>query len=219
MNVRSEISAARCTYTNSVDGYMCQLSDANINTETDLLIIEGEHLVGFADEHVTYVLVFQTNLQFLQSTILDKFVNVKTYLIYNSALRTILDDAFNSCGALDTFYIIQNEITTIPTIVFNNCRNLRITEFDGNRIEAINENMFVGAENIVELNLADNQLSSIYDTTFTNLNALSIGNNLITNIALNAFVPLTELESVHIHPVTVIFSLSMILYGLEPIPN
>ncbi|XP_037047073.1 uncharacterized protein LOC119081902 [Bradysia coprophila] len=194
-------SDGTCTFSHSDGEYLIEIFDVSVTNENDVIPFDCEHVTGYTDADVTFIFVWRSNLRYLQSAILDKFVNVRTMYILDSQLTTILDQAFNSCNELTDLYIDRNQITTIPTNAFRMCSKLRSLELTGNDIQSIEENMFEGAGNVEELNLSGNRISTVTATTFrliSSLKRLNLDGNGIIHIDSNAFAPLNGLETLSI---------------------
>ena len=52
--------------------YSCDLTNQNIQSDLDMVTVDGEHLDGYADKNVTFFSVISSTVQVFPSLIIDK---------------------------------------------------------------------------------------------------------------------------------------------------
>ncbi|KPM09626.1 Toll/interleukin-1 receptor-like protein [Sarcoptes scabiei] len=94
-------------------------------------------------------------------------------------------------------YLDGNNIAELSPHTFIGRKNLRYLYLNGSHIQAINNRTFNGLKSLLVLNLADNQLTTLFGYEFerlVDLSELYLQNNLISVIANNTFRALRSLK-------------------------
>ena len=129
--------------------------NANITDENSTVTITANHEDGSTDQDVT-LLEIQGHAFFLPN-FFEKFPNIREYLVFESGLEIISENAFRNASQLEYFASYDNPVRLLGPRIFQDCRSLKTLSFIFNQITHIDRKAFVGLENnILSLNLNGN---------------------------------------------------------------
>lgn len=139
-----------CTFSVIYDGiYFCSLNNANIQAETDVLVIGGDHIPGYNDSNVTYLDIdVSSTVRVLNNEIFARFQNLETLAIASVELEKFSDRAFGSCSELTELIIGQNPLPTLQARVFSNCTKLEFLLILSSALSDISQEAFHGLYNL-----------------------------------------------------------------------
>lgn len=195
-----EIVEGNCDYFLDVNNrYTCSLSVNVVFNPSDVLVINGTHLLGFTDEDVHAVYFRGNRVLYFNGEPLRKFINLKFLDITVSMfLQTIHQDAFAVCGQLEEVYISNTELSSLPFQMLRNCRNLRILNIGHNgMLSSIPAELFGAITNLEVFIARTAELSEIPDMLLRNMASLrvfDVHNNGINSLSLSVLSNVRNLE-------------------------
>lgn len=153
--------------------YSCNLVDTSIQSDSDVLLIGGDHVPGYGDLNVTSVTIDTSSIvRVLNNEIFAKFENLERLTIESVRLERFGDQAFGSCSELVELIVNENPLSTLQARVFANCTKLeRIEIWDS--LNNISREAFFGLKNLVNLDLSYNKIASLEAGVFDHNPALS----------------------------------------------
>lgn len=184
-------SSATCSY--EVDErngrYMCVFVNQNIQSELDMLPIEGVHINTYGIEQVANLWHRDSTIQIFPSLIIDYFPNLLSASLGGSHM-TLFNRAITNCNKLESINVVNNRISSVPGGIFSNCQNLTTLSFLFNQIDNINSDAFQGLANLKVMELAWNRITSFNPNVFASLSKLeilTINNNEIVELSPEIF--------------------------------
>lgn len=113
-----------------------------------------------------------------------------------NALRTVEDDAFEGLSKLEILSLKDNNILLVPASALGRLPSLTALQLDYNRVAALSGDILRAvASRVTTLSLARNVVRELPPTSFkefTQLEALDLSGNLLTNVAATTFTGLEE---------------------------
>ncbi|CAG9798471.1 unnamed protein product [Chironomus riparius] len=209
-----------CAYNMHFNTYACNLTIHNPDGLNNFDNIEGEHLPGYTDNDVTYMLsVFGSNTLNIPSIICEKFRRLRSIDFHRINIQRLDDYSFKDCPDLSILYLLHNNISIINEAVFSSNSWLRVLFLSGNTLTTLPENIFQHTTieylyltknmivdlpinifrpltNLTNLLLADNQIENLRIEWFENnkdLQYLYFDNNKIQHLPENMFSPIVKL--------------------------
>lgn len=190
-----ETSGATCIFS-LVNAYTCNLYDVNVQSESDELVIAGNHLSDYNDTLVTSIVVTNFSMIVLHKNILDTFPNAEVLFIAPIGLQRIPDQALDSCRNLTQIQIEENPLTTLQARVFASCDALVLINIRSGQLRDVSPEAFYGLTNLVILDLDNNQITSLDAGVFDQkplLVMVSLRENKLTRLESAMFASIENL--------------------------
>lgn len=170
-------------YVDATGRYSCDLYDANIQSESDVLVFEGVHIPGYGDSRVTRVYIdVSSTVRVLNNEICVKFGNLEYLTIASVQLERFSNQAFGPCSQLTELIVAQNPLSTLQANIFENSPRLVFLMFI-NALNNISRESFHGLYNLEGLFLSDNNITSLDAGIFEQnpaLTFIALGFNKLT---------------------------------------
>jgi len=183
---------ATCYYSlDSQNTYTCNLLDAVILEDSDVLNITGAHIDDLTDDDVLIVNYHNTTSKYFKGEVLIKFKNLQTLKLMGQRLEDISDNAFEVCHNLMILNIQFNDLTALPTQMLKNCEKLIIFKLTHTSLSEIPEDLFGSTKNLEDLIISNNQLTSLPKKLLQNMEKLKFfdaGSNFLTELSPDLFI-------------------------------
>lgn len=179
-----------------VSGYTCVLIDQVVENGNDLLVVDGEHVPGFRNEHVTTVVALNSRVSIFPSLLFNHFPIVATSDFVSSNMTSFVRPIPN-CAAMRSINLNGNRITLIPGGIFQGCAGTIQLLIRQNAVESVAVNAFTGLFSLRYLDLSGNLIARIHGGTSQSLSQLGdlwLNLNSFTSLEVNTFVGLPRLN-------------------------
>ncbi|XP_075147568.1 leucine-rich repeat-containing protein 2mit [Haematobia irritans] len=161
--------------------------------------------LDLSDNHLTHLNVSLISNDHLHSLNLSNNSFSHIPLTQKSSLKSLNLNFNKICSSslepniyLRNLYISNNHIENLMTLNLSLLKNLEVLDMSCNRLQSLETSLFPERmHNLKHLNLAHNQLGSIYRESFYNLlslNTLLLAHNTITDIDYETFLALPNLQ-------------------------
>lgn len=173
-----------CNYMTLASVYTCVLVDQNIQHESDMLTVIGEHSPGMDDGHVRHIRAENSTVRVFPTPLINRFLNLEMVML-NDVKMAFFGSSITNCNRLVHVNIAFNELGIIPSGIFNNCGNMTIFTADSNRITDVVSNAFQGLYNLRIVSFRDNNIRTLHSTLFSSsphLIEVNINSNQIEQI-------------------------------------
>ena len=158
--------------------------------------------------NLTYLDISFNNIQNVQTNEFKELTNLQTLKmngdIYGDFRLAIQDGAFNGLGNLTELDCTNSSVTSIDRNTFQGLINLKNLSMGGNRISTLGANTFADMPNLTSLSMYGgsdptygSMITEIDSDAFnglSNLQTLSLDQNDLTTLGVNAFAGLTSLN-------------------------
>ena len=141
-------------------GYTCELNNVIYLNDTDIFSVSGAHITNQQDTDVVAVKFVKSTLSKIPSVIFKKFPNLVRLSVKAVGLKTLDNNTFEECGALEEFDASLNGISDITNNVFDKCNSLTTIDLSDNDLRILRNKVFTGTK-IESINLDGNKLSAI----------------------------------------------------------
>lgn len=190
-------SAASCWFYYNINGYNCDLYDVNVQTESDVLEITGEHEPNYNNSRVDYVTILNLTMVVLHKNVLEIFPNVQQIKISSIGLQRFPDQAFGACSRLTNLDVEPNPLTTLQAGVFASCSELTGIYFRNGNLKEVSPEAFHGLGKLRALGLENNDIESLDARIFDqnrDLIILDLNGNKLSTLVPSVFAPLVNLQ-------------------------
>jgi hypothetical protein len=146
--------------------------------------------------NLSYLHIFQSELEELQSTSFLKAVNLKKLRIRGVNLTKLEEGVFSNAKSLEYLGLVEDEISDIDKDAFDGLSELKGLYLNGNQLTVPEKTIFNPLINLEELFLDRNLIDSLPEGLFeenNKLKLLSLAGNQISEIDPLLFENLTEL--------------------------
>lgn len=188
--------SAQCTYELSPFGvYACRLINQNIQSESQLEGVGGDHLLRYGDNDVTSLLQRNSVIRIFPSFLVDRFVNLNLTWLENVQMQQFSSRIVN-CARLGSVFLDNNRIPTLNSHNFFNCSQLTVLSITNSGIENIHEGAFAGLSRLNTLLLQGNNIANLLTNVFwplQQLNVLQLQDNRISTWNVNMLATNREL--------------------------
>lgn len=187
-----------CTFTLQPDGnYSCSIDNQNILTEAAMLPIQGDHLIGYGDSDVTWLLASNSTISIFPSLIIDRFISLRLIALLDVGITSFNNPIIN-CQNVELLLLDFNNFSSVSGGIFRNCTNLRSLTMMWGLISSITNTGFEGLSGLQNLLLRNNQIRDLNPSAFAQLSSLTqiaISDNLIEELSPGIFGSSPLLES------------------------
>ncbi len=117
--------------------------------------------------------------------------------LYDNALETLPEGAFDQLGDLSSLSLSNNQLTTLPGGIFAGLKNLQELFLSHNRLATLPDGIFAGLTNLKGLSLAGNKFATLPLGIFaglSNLKQLALTHNRLATLPSGVFAGLTNLK-------------------------
>ena len=191
---------ATCDYIyDSEYTYTCNLLDAVILNEPDVLEITGTHFDDHTDDDILTVNYHNTSSKYFKGEVFKKFNNLQILKLLGQKLEEISQDAFEVCPNLTVLYVQFNDLTALPSQMLKNCEKLVTLRLTYTTLREIPDDLFGLTKNLEELIISNNQLTSLSEKLLENLENLRFFDasfNFLSEISSELFANNLYLEHV-----------------------
>ena len=188
VGVSKQVRSLTCNFSNDTLGYECRFSGENIQDESEMLPIFGEHKSGLSNDDVRRFYGYSSTIKIFPSLIIDQFLYLESVSIYEINIEQF-GRPISRCDRLSYLNMNNNNVTFIPGGIFQNCRNFRHFSIANNQIRAIDKDAFIGTD-LGTIYLMQNQIITLHPLTFTsliNLESLLLSWNQIESVHVETF--------------------------------
>lgn len=187
-----EYEGLTCIYTETSDGYACQISNSIVTTQTQVTEINGEA----PDQTVTYVRAHDSHLEFIPEIVFDQFQDLTKIDLNNVGM--LLLNPLQNCLALTYLNLEDNEIRDVNGKTFEKCPNLKEIYLSGNGIRYMPSDALDGLDKLEILHVRNSDQKIV---------ASDYWRFYLNAAAFRYLTSLVELEMSMIRPIDFVISL------------
>lgn len=125
------------------DEYTCEINSQIIDTEDDMLKIDGEHLSGINNDDVIWLEAKASEILMFSSLIIDQFINLKYLEIANVRMKEI-SRPIKKCFSLFYIFMDGNEFHNLSGGIFAGCPGLSSISMNNCQLRTIDAHAIVG---------------------------------------------------------------------------
>ncbi|XP_022248388.1 leucine-rich repeat-containing protein 15-like [Limulus polyphemus] len=134
--------------------------------------------------------------------------NITTLVIQDTAITSILSDAFQNLTDLESLEIFQNRVTDVRPYAFRGLHKLRFLNLAANSINRLDRDVFIGLENLEEIILLRNSITELRfvmpamtSSVLPSLIHIDFGGNPLQRVESDDFIGLktSKLQYLHLH--------------------
>lgn len=157
-----------CSYGFINSEYACTLLIYNPNGLNNFLQINGTHVAGMTDGHVS--LIVQANgalSKNIPSIICSKFANVQNIELRGIQIQKVDDYSFRNCTNMAYLNLYSNKINEIHEKTFERNEKLSVLYLYSNQLEELPQNLFSPLKDLKTLWIDRNKLKVISSSSFS----------------------------------------------------
>ncbi|XP_076368283.1 toll-like receptor 4 [Tachypleus tridentatus] len=134
--------------------------------------------------------------------------NITTLVIQDTAITSILSEAFQNLTNLESLEIFQNRVTDVRPYAFYGLHKLRFLNLAANSIERLDRDTFIGLENLEEIILLRNSITELRfvmpamtSSILPSILHIDLGGNPLQRVESDDFIGLEtgKLEYLRLH--------------------
>ncbi|KAK9498855.1 hypothetical protein O3M35_003411 [Rhynocoris fuscipes] len=135
------------------------------------------------------------NIVRLEASVFRDLYSLQILRLEDNAIESISDNTFTSLNNLHTLSLSNNKLTRIDSNTLSGLYGLSVLSLDSNKIQYIDPEALRNSSNLQELHLNSNKLYDIPAvlSDVQHLKTLDLGDNLITEILNTSFTNMREL--------------------------